>query len=101
METHQPISPEQATKLRVIYRVQHEFLIEHNALPDEETVSRRRIRDAAERLCHSERTAMRERVSRNLQRVETLMDGQRKQFDEPAVRHADLHASVTIPEFRE
>lgn len=102
MPASQQLPPEQVTKLRVVYRTKHEFLKEHNVITtEEEPVSRSDIRQLCSQLCYSERQALESRLGTKLRRLETLMDGDAKQFASPAVRHADLTSGVRIPGFHD
>lgn len=95
------IPPEDLRRLRVTDRTKHEFLVEHNVIADDYHPSREEIRQLVGRLVYSERQALESRIEQRLQRLEELMDGEVKRFDEPAVEHGDLVSGVRIPEFHD
>jgi hypothetical protein len=84
--------PSQAdiARSRVAYFTQVEFLTNHNVLDDADGVTRKDIEDAVTRLTPAEREVLTERLQENRRRLTDLMDGDRKQFDEPHVVEDDV-----------
>lgn len=90
------IDPRDVGKLRVSYRTKREFLIERNVIQSHEYPSREQVRECIGRLVHSERNVLQRRLATRLERLDELMNGERKTFDEPAVEHSDLIAGVRL-----
>lgn len=72
------------------YHTQVEFLTNHNVIEDSDRVTREEIEDAIRRLTPAEREVLHERLHENRKRLTDLMDGDRKQFDEPRAVEDDL-----------
>jgi len=90
------IDPRDVGKLRVSYRTKREFLVEHNVIGPHEYPSRGEMRRLHGQLAHYERQTLQARLNERLTRLCELMDGERKQFDEPAVEHNDLTSGVRL-----
>lgn len=95
------IDPKDVRRLRVINRTKHEFLIEHNVIEEGYHPSREEIKRLYGKLVYSERQALESRINERLERLDDLMDGEIKRFDEPAVEHGDLVSGVRIPDFHD
>jgi len=92
----QSIDPRDVGRLRVCYRTKREFLAEHNVIGDNEYPARERLTQLIGQLVYGERQALEARLNDRLTRLNELMEGERKTFDEPAAEPTDLVAEVRL-----
>jgi len=93
-------SVESTSRLRAMVTAKREFLVRSNVIDANESLTRRELNEKIHELSQTERKALEARMQNRLDRLEKLMDGESKSFDQPRAEPGDLIADVYLPVLR-
>jgi hypothetical protein len=93
-------SEESTSRLRAMATVKREFLVRSNVIEADEKLTRRELNGKVQELSQTERKALEARMQNRLDRLEELMDGESKSFDQPRAEPEDLIEDVYLPVVR-